>query len=71
MKALPERIVKLRNHANDCADELHDAWKKLNKSEPPTLKDLEQWLEVKKRFYSAQEAFEEDLFSFLNSGLNG
>lgn len=70
MKTLPDSVVELRKNANVCADELHDAWKKLNESETPSLQDLEQWLEVRKRFYSAQDAFEENLSSFLKSGLN-
>lgn len=70
MKTLPDSVVELRNNANSCAHELHDAWKKLNESNSPTLQDLEQWLEVRERFYSAQDAFEEKLSSFLKSGLN-
>lgn len=70
MKTLPDSVVELRNNANACADELHDAWKKLNESKSPTQQDLEQWLEVRERFYSAQDAFEEKLSSFLKSGLN-
>jgi hypothetical protein len=70
MKTLPDSVMELRNNANVCADELHDSWKKLNKSEIPTLQDLEQWQEVRKRFHSAQGEFEEKLSSFLKSGLN-
>ncbi|MDN3555527.1 hypothetical protein [Halomonas maura] len=65
MTTLLDRIVELRNNANVYADELHEAWKKLNESKSPTLQDLEQWLEVGKRFCSAQDAFEEKLPSFL------
>ena len=70
MKTLPDSIVKERNDATACYNELHDAWKRLNASEPPTLQDLDQWLEVRGRFYSAQEKFEKSLSSFLLSGLN-
>lgn len=70
MKNLPDSVMELRNKANACADELYDAWNKLNKIETPTLQDLEQWLEIKNCFVQAQEAFEEQLSSFLKSGLN-
>lgn len=70
MKTLPDSVVKLRDNANVCADQLHGAWEKLDGSETPTLQDLAQWLEVRKRFYSAQDEFEEKLSSFLKSGLN-
>ncbi|MCE6980742.1 hypothetical protein EI534_25885 [Pseudomonas frederiksbergensis] len=70
MKNLPDSVVELRDYANVCSDEHHDAWEKLNEIETPTLQDVEQWLEVKNRFHSAQEAFEEKLSSFLKSGLN-
>jgi len=70
MKKLPDSVMELRNQANACADELHDAWNKLNKIETPTLQDLEQWLEIRNRFALAQQAFEEKLSSFLKSGLN-
>lgn len=69
MKTLPDSVLELRNKANACADELHDAWNRLNEIETPTLQDLEQWLAVRNRFYSAQEVFEKRLFSFLKSGL--
>jgi hypothetical protein len=70
MPTLPDSVMELRNKANICSDELHDAWNKLNEIETPTMQDLEQWLEVRNRFFSAQEAFEENLTDFLNSGLN-
>lgn len=70
MKTLPGSVIELRNKANTCADELHDAWNKLTEIDPPTMQDLEQWLEVRNRFISAQEAFELKLTDFLKSGLN-
>lgn len=70
MKKLPDSICAIREIANIHADELHDAWQRLNETQSPTLQDIEQWLEVKKRFYTAQDEFEKKLYQFLTSGLN-
>ena len=70
MQELPDSVMKFRNKANACADELHDAWNALNQIETPTLRDLEQWVEIRNRFVLAQQDFEEKLSSFLKSGLN-
>lgn len=70
MNTLPDSVMELRNKANICSDELHDAWNKLNEIEIPTMQDLDQWLEVRNHFFSAQKEFEERLTNFLNSGLH-
>jgi hypothetical protein len=70
MKGLPESVLTIRDCANACADEHHEAWDRLNACTTPTLRDLEQWLEVRSRFHSAQSAFEDALSTFIRSGLN-
>ena len=70
MRNLPKSVCKIREIANSCADELRDAWGRLNEIQNPTLQDLEQWLAVKERFDTAQKEFEKKLHQFLTSSLN-
>lgn len=70
MTKLPGSVIDLRNRADASSDELHNAWEKLNKNDTPALQDLHNWLEVRERFYAAQEAFETALGNFLRCGLN-
>ena len=70
MRNLPENVCIAREIANTRSDELHDAWERLNEIQCPALEDIEQWLEVKMRFVTAQDEFETKLYQFLTSCLN-
>jgi hypothetical protein len=58
MNQLPNAILAIRERANIAADAHREAWDVLQGIAVPTLRDLDQWLEARKTFYVAQEAFE-------------
>ena len=41
MKTLPDSVLKARDYANTCSDELQEAWGKISEIELPTIIDTE------------------------------
>ncbi|MDM5272060.1 hypothetical protein PGH07_07700 [Sulfurovum sp. zt1-1] len=51
-------VLKAMEVANQCYYEHHQSLEELNNIYGPTEKEIEVWLEVRERFYEAQEKFE-------------
>jgi hypothetical protein len=61
MNKLPQVVIDARERANAAVDAYQASWDELQEIEFPTQLDLEKWINVKERFNSAQDEFEERL----------
>lgn len=61
MNQQPQVVIDARETANTAADAHQAGWDELQEIESPTYLDIERWVGVRKRFYAAQEKFEERL----------
>ena len=62
---LPLSVIAARDKANLSADAHHAAWVELESIKEPTHLDVERWLAVREKFYSAQGQFERLLWQSL------
>jgi hypothetical protein len=65
MAQLPKFVIIAREEANVAADAHADAWEELQAIAEPTHEDVEKWVEVREKFYSAQEKFEKLLWQAI------
>jgi hypothetical protein len=65
MAQLPKFVIIAREEANAAADAHADAWEELQAIAEPTHEDVEKWIEVREKFYSAQEKFEKLLWQAI------
>ena len=65
MAQLPEFVINAREEANAAADAHHDAWEELQAITEPSYEDVEKWIAVREKFYSAQDRFEKLLWQAL------
>jgi hypothetical protein len=65
MAQLRDVVINAREEANVASDAHHDAWEELQAIVEPSHEDVEKWIEVRKKFYSAQEKFEKLLWQAL------
>lgn len=65
MAQLPKFVINSREEANAAADAHADAWEELQAIAEPTHEDVEKWVKVREKFYSAQDKFEKLLWQAL------
>lgn len=65
MGQLPKFVINAREDTNAAADAHADAWEELQAIAEPTHEDVEKWVEVREKFYSAQEKFEKLLWQAI------
>lgn len=65
MSHLPAFVINAREKANAAADAHQDAWEELQTIAEPSYEDVEKWIAVREKFYSAKDRFEKLLMQAL------